>query len=107
MSDDHKVTPREQHALNLARDHEKDLGAMRKWAPEASDGELLAKWRERKANRLEQVNSSDLYAGSDMYYYCRTCGHLSDVLAESDFSTRITLECPVCSEIKKRGLEAA
>lgn len=62
----------------------------------------LAAFEKRKANPPEQVDNSSLYAGSPMYYYCRMCGHQSDVLPESHLSRPRQL-CIDCQLIKDMG----
>ena len=47
--------------------------------------QALAERREKTENE-EQINNSMLYAGSPMYYYCKTCGQLADELPESHVS---------------------
>lgn len=62
---------------------------------------LLA-FEERKKNPPQQIDNSSLYAGSPMYYYCRMCGHESDVLPESHLSAPRKL-CKECQHVKDMG----
>jgi hypothetical protein len=57
---------------------------------------------ERRANPPKQVDNSSLYAGSPMYFYCRCCGHLSDVLPES-YTTRPKSLCSDCNDLNDKG----
>jgi len=56
----------------------------------------------RRANRPEQIDNSRLYAGSDMYYYCISCGHESDVLPECHVFRPKKL-CRECQALKDLG----
>ena len=38
--------------------------------------------RKEKARKVKKVNNASLPAGSEMYYYCRICSTLTDVLPE-------------------------
>lgn len=62
----------------------------------------LAAFEKRKANPPQQIDNSSLYAGSPMYYYCRMCGHQSDVLPESHLARPRQL-CIDCQLIKDMG----
>jgi hypothetical protein len=42
----------------------------------------LAERRVENATK-ERINNADLWAGSPMYFYCKSCGGQSDVLPES------------------------
>jgi hypothetical protein len=64
--------------------------------------EALEKFRERKANPPKQIDNSSLYAGSPMYYYCRMCGHESDVLPEDHYGAPRRL-CRACETMKDMG----
>ncbi|HSX39903.1 MAG TPA: hypothetical protein VLI92_04930 [Candidatus Saccharimonadales bacterium] len=57
---------------------------------------------ERKANKPDQIDNSALYAGSPMYYYCISCGHLSDKLRE-DWTLPPNKLCPECQALKDLG----
>lgn len=45
--------------------------------------EALNLFEERRSNPPKRIRNEDLYAGSPMYFYCRHCGHQSDVLPET------------------------
>lgn len=64
--------------------------------------EALAAFNERKANPPVHVDNASLYAGSAMYYYCRMCGHESDVLPECHFGAPRKL-CGACQTMKDMG----
>ena len=55
----------------------------------------------RRKNKPERIDNASLYAGSPMYYYCYTCGHLSDVLPESHYGTpsHISNECQALNQL--------
>ncbi len=57
--------------------------------------ERLTKQKERQAHRPDQIDNSRLYAGSAMFYYCRTCGAPSAKLNEShsEPAPRFCSEC--------------
>lgn len=56
----------------------------------------------RKANPPEKVDNASLYAGSPMYYYCQSCGHLAEVLPECH-TERPKSFCKKCQEMKDKG----
>lgn len=64
--------------------------------------EAIAAFKERVANQPEHINNASLYAGSPMYFYCRHCGHESDVLPES-YTTRPKRECSGCLILINNG----
>ncbi len=64
------------------------------------DQPALLRLRHRIENAPKQINNSTLPAGSPMYFYCRICGHQSDVLPESYTSSPKT-HCKECQELKK------
>lgn len=43
----------------------------------------LEKLKERRANPPEQTDNASLYAGAPMYFYCVSCGHISDIKPEN------------------------
>lgn len=45
----------------------------------------LRQWEHRRANPPERADNAALPAGSDMLYYCVSCGFLSDVKPEDYF----------------------
>lgn len=53
----------------------------------------------RIANKPEQIDNSRLYAGSPMYFYCKLCGHQSDVKPES-YTDAPKKYCTLCKELK-------
>jgi len=59
--------------------------------------------RKAKAKELGQVNNSDLYAGSPMYYYCQHCGLESDRLPEDWFVGKPRRICSECKGMKDEG----
>ena len=67
---------------------------------------LVEKFIHRCENRPEQIDNGSLYAGSPMYFYCKFCGHLSDVLPESYYLTVPTHVCDDCDILKEADLLA-
>ncbi len=57
---------------------------------------------ERRANKPEQINDSQLPAGSPMHFYCISCGHQSDRLPENYTSPPKEL-CTECQALKDLG----
>jgi uncharacterized OB-fold protein len=41
------------------------------------------KARRRKSAKVKKIDNSSLYAGSPMYFYCKTCGAIADILPEN------------------------
>lgn len=62
----------------------------------------LKKLAERRANKPAEINNSSLVAGSPMYFYCKSCGHVSDVLPES-YVTPPKRICSECEALKDLG----
>jgi hypothetical protein len=62
----------------------------------------LAAFQERKVNPPKRIDNASLYAGSDMYFYCRECGALADVLPESYMCVPKRL-CSACQTMKDNG----
>lgn len=58
--------------------------------------------RERRANQPEQIYNASLPAGSPMYYYCDSCGHLADTLPEAHVSTPRSF-CDECQALQDLG----
>jgi hypothetical protein len=56
----------------------------------------------RKQNQPEHIKNETLYAGSVMYFYCRVCGWLSDLLPEG-FISKPRHVCSECQLMKDRG----
>lgn len=65
----------------------------------------MAQFKKRKeANaKVEQVNNSDLPAGSPMYFYCLYCGGLTDCLPES-YIGKPRRVCEPCEVLRLHGL---
>ena len=64
---------------------------------------LQALHARRKANAKEKkIDNSSLYAGSQMYFYCKSCDGLADVLPESYISPPKKL-CDECQALKDMG----
>jgi len=61
---------------------------------------LLA--RREKSSKGKQIDNSSLCAGSPMYFYCKSCGGLADVLPESYISPPKKL-CDECQALKDMG----
>jgi hypothetical protein len=62
----------------------------------------LAVLRARRANKPDRIDNSSLYAGSPMYFYCISCGHLADELPEGYMSGPKKL-CDECQALKDLG----
>lgn len=62
----------------------------------------LAALKQRRAHQPTRIDNSALHAGSDMTYYCKSCGHVSDVLPEAHF-TRPRALCEECLALKDLG----
>lgn len=56
----------------------------------------------RRANAPEKIDNASLPAGSEMTFYCRKCGHVSDVQPENYTTTPLTL-CVDCLDMEKYG----
>jgi len=65
--------------------------------------ERLKALEERRANRPDMIDNRTLYAGSPMYFYCTSCGHLAEEAPESYTWVPASL-CPECSELRKLHL---
>lgn len=63
----------------------------------------LAKLAERKENRPEKINDASLPAGSDMHYYCKSCGWLSDTKPENWFAEMPRKLCKECQALQDLG----
>lgn len=57
---------------------------------------------ERRAKQPTQIDNAALVAGSDMYFYCISCGHLADVKPENYLSRPKQL-CAECQALKDLG----
>ncbi|MFA5870430.1 MAG: hypothetical protein WC842_00875 [Candidatus Paceibacterota bacterium] len=62
----------------------------------------LEQLEKRRKNKPEQIDNTSLYAGSPMYFYCKSCGHLADTLPESYISKPKDL-CDECQALKDLG----
>jgi hypothetical protein len=58
---------------------------------------------ERRANHPKPKNNAELVAGSPMYFYCVSCGWLSDMLPENYFVARPRKLCSECQGMKEMG----
>ena len=65
----------------------------------------MAQFKKRKAQsaKKKQIDSSSLPAGSPMYYYCRFCGELTEVLSEGHINRPRTV-CTPCEFLNQHGL---
>ncbi|MBI4158189.1 MAG: hypothetical protein HY505_01010 [Candidatus Yanofskybacteria bacterium] len=75
---------------------------MAKLATQKGKKFALAALKKRRANQPKQIDNSSLYAGSPMYYYCRSCGHLAETLPECHTSIPKKL-CDECQALKDLG----
>lgn len=64
--------------------------------------EAALKALKRRDNQPERINNSSLVAGSPMYFYCQSCGHVADVLPESYWSPPSSL-CDECAALRNLG----
>ncbi len=62
----------------------------------------MSRLKYRRANRPKQIDNASLYAGSPMYFYCISCGHLADTKPES-YTTSPKRFCAECQAIKDAG----
>lgn len=64
-------------------------------------GRLLEALQERRDRMMREghIHNSDLYAGSDMFYYCKYCGVLSDQLPETWAFTTPRRICEDCQTL--------
>lgn len=60
------------------------------------------KRRRKESITAKQRDNSSLPAGSPMYFYCKACSALADVLPESYLSTPKVL-CDECQALKDLG----
>ncbi len=66
---------------------------------------LVEKFVYRYENRPEPIDNGSLYAGSPMYFYCKFCGNVSDILPESYISPPSHV-CGECDILKEAGILA-
>jgi hypothetical protein len=63
---------------------------------------------QRRANPIQRVDNGELVAGSPLYFYCKSCGWLSDVMPENYFVGQPRRLCSECQGMKEMGwLEGA
>ena len=60
--------------------------------------------RKTEAEGIEKVNNAALWAGSDMYYYCRACGLLAARLPEGHWE-RPPKNCEPCQAMVDVGFD--
>lgn len=63
--------------------------------------EALRRRREKNAGK-EKVNNALRPAGSSMYFYCRSCDDVADILPETYISPPKKL-CKECQALKDKG----
>jgi hypothetical protein len=57
----------------------------------------------RRKDQPEHIDNASLVAGSPMYYYCVSCGHLADTKAENWAITPPKKLCVECQALKDLG----
>lgn len=57
---------------------------------------------ERRAVKVEKIDNASLVAGSPMYFYCISCGHLAGILPEG-YLTKPPKLCDECAALKEMG----
>lgn len=57
---------------------------------------------ERRAHQPKHIDNGSLYAGSPMYYYCRSCGWLAACLPEDHLESPPHY-CRECELLKDHG----
>jgi len=66
------------------------------------EGEKMSKMIDdfvvRVKNKPEPIDNGSLHAGSPMYYYCKWCGHNSDVLPEGSWASPSHV-CGACQKL--------
>jgi len=62
----------------------------------------LAALKKRRAHPPKQIDNASLYAGSPMYFYCKSCGWLADTKPES-YLDRPKPLCEECQALKDLG----
>jgi len=62
----------------------------------------LVQLAERRAHRPVPVDNSALQAGSEMYFYCHSCGALADIKPETYLFLPRAL-CSECEGLKTEG----
>jgi hypothetical protein len=61
-----------------------------------------AKLKERRDNQPEQIDNVQLPAGADLYFYCKSCGHLADQKPEL-YVTPVKKLCDECQAMQDLG----
>ena len=64
--------------------------------------ESIKQFIQRKKNAPVKIDNSKLVAGSRMYFYCRHCDNISDVLPE-DYLCRPRHVCSQCEDLVEYG----
>lgn len=61
----------------------------------------LAALKKRRENQPTPLDNAALPAGAPMYFYCISCGHVSDTLPEEYLGkpNRLCLECTAMKEM--------
>ncbi len=59
----------------------------------------LAKRKKENKNR-KRIDNEKLYAGSPMYFYCRSCG--AEFSVPENYTSR-PYDCDACIELKEKG----
>jgi len=62
----------------------------------------IAQLNKRRQTKPTQIDNGRLPAGSPMYFYCHSCGHLAATLPES-FIGRPPRMCGECEAMKALG----
>jgi hypothetical protein len=65
--------------------------------------EVEAALAERRASAPEKIRNEDLPAGSPIYYYCKSCGHQTAILAEGWIYNPPPKYCDFCTLIREAG----
>ena len=69
---------------------------------ELAKQESIRQFVNRKQHAPARIDNSKLHAGSPMYFYCKYCDHMADVLPE-DYLCRPRQECSQCLELVNQG----
>jgi hypothetical protein len=71
-------------------------------ATEYGKSAALKALEHRRKHKPKRIDNSSLPAGAPMYYYCKACGHIADVLPESHLFRPRQL-CEECQALKDLG----
>jgi len=63
----------------------------------------VAALNERRENKPNKIDNASLPAGAPMYYYCISCGHLSDTKPENWVIGSVKKLCSECQAMKDLG----